>query len=132
MKASPYQAYEQTSVTTATPGELTLLLYDGCLKFIRAGRQAILTGNMDAKNTNLQKAQRIMQELMATLNMDVEIAKNMYSLYDYINRRLIEANMQVNTELLDEVEGLVADFRNTWKQVIQLNRKPVKAQGGQV
>ncbi|WP_285767850.1 flagellar export chaperone FliS [Peribacillus sp. SI8-4] len=129
---NPYQSYQQNSVNTASPGELTLMLYNGCLKFITLGRKAIEAGNIEAKNTNIIKAQNIIHELMVTLNMDVEVSKEMMILYDFMNRRLIEANTKNDVAALDEVEGLVTDFRNTWKEVIQINRKKQFSQSGQV
>lgn len=129
---NPYQAYQSNSVTTASPGELTLMLYNGCIKFIKLGRQAIEENNIEAKNTNLQKAQNIIREFMVTLNMDMEVSKNMMAMYDYMNRRLMEANLKNDVAILDEVEGLVTDFRDTWKQVIQQNRQRQHGQGGQI
>jgi flagellar secretion chaperone FliS len=129
---NPYQSYQQNSVNTASPGELTLMLYNGCLKFIHLAKKAIEEKNIEEKNSNLLKAQNIIRELMVTLNMDLEISKNMMALYDYIHRRLIEANIKNDTAILDEVEELVTEFRDTWKQVIQANRQQQFAQGGQV
>ncbi|WP_243299764.1 flagellar export chaperone FliS [Bacillus litorisediminis] len=120
---NPYKAYQDNSVNTATPGELTLMLYNGCIKFIRLARLGLDEKNIEQKNTNIQKAQRIIQELMVTLNPDFEISQQMLPLYDYMNRRLIEANVKNDRAILDEVEGFVTEFRDTWKQVIQLNRK---------
>lgn len=127
---NPYQAYQQTSVQTASPGELTLMLYNGCLKFIKLARKAIEEKNIEQKNMNLQKAQKIIQELMVTLNTDIDVAKNMMVMYEYINRRLIEANIQNDVAILDEVKGYVTEFRDTWKEVIQMNRKQQHQQGG--
>jgi flagellar secretion chaperone FliS len=129
---NPYQSYQANSVQTASPGELTLMLYNGCLKFIKLARKAMEEKNIEERNTNLLKAQKIIQELMVTLNMDYEVAKNMMVMYDYIYRRLVEANIKNDVEILDEVEGYVTEFRDTWKQVIQLNRQRQYAQGGQV
>jgi flagellar secretion chaperone FliS len=120
---NPYQSYQTNAVNTASPGELTLMLYNGCLKFINQARKAIEEKNIEQKNINLQKAQRIIQELMVTLNMDYEVSKNMMAMYDYIHRRLIEANLKNDLDILSEVEGYVTEFRDTWKQVIQLNRQ---------
>jgi flagellar secretion chaperone FliS len=130
--SNPYQSYQVNSVQTASPGELTLMLYNGCLKFIKFARKAIEEKNIEEKNTNLLKAQNIIQELMVTLNMDYDVAKNMMAMYDYIHRRLIEANLKNDVEILDEVEGYVTEFRDTWKQVIQLNRQQQHGQGGHV
>ncbi len=129
---NPYQAYQSNSVTTATPGELTLMLYNGCLKFIKLGRKAIEENNIQEKNTNLQKAQNIIREFMVTLNMDVEVSKNMMVMYDYINRQLMEVNLKNDLDILAEVEGLVTEFRDTWKEVVQLNRQRQHSQGGQI
>lgn len=129
---NPYKSYEQNSVNTASPGELTLMLYNGCLKFINFAKRAIQENNIAEKNINLQKAQSIINELMVTLNMDYEISKNMMGLYDYMNRRLIEANIKNDIEILEEVESLMTEFRDTWNQAIQMNRQKQYAQGGQV
>ncbi|MFX3617926.1 MAG: flagellar export chaperone FliS [Sporolactobacillus sp.] len=120
---SAYQSYQQNSVLTATPGELTLMLYNGCIKFIRQARIAINAKDLPAKNTFLQKAQRIVRELMVTLDQKQPIAGEMLRLYDYIYRRMIDANVKNDPEILDEVEKLVIDFRDTWKQVIELTQK---------
>ncbi|USK38610.1 flagellar export chaperone FliS [Cytobacillus firmus] len=130
--SNPYQSYQQNSVNTASPGELTLMLYNGCLKFIHQAKKAIEEKNIEMKNTNIQKAQSIVQELMVTLNMDIEISKNMMSLYDFMNRRLMEANIKNDASILAEVEGLVTEFRDTWKEVIQVNRQKQFSQGGTV
>ncbi|MCR2822387.1 flagellar export chaperone FliS [Lederbergia panacisoli] len=128
--ANPYQAYRTNAVTTASPGELTLMLYNGCLKFMNMARMAIESKDMEAKNTNIQKAQNIITELMVTLNMDMPISKNMMALYDYANRRLIEANIHNDVEIIREVEELITEFRDTWKQAIQMNRQMQHAVGG--
>ncbi|QEA00647.1 flagella export chaperone FliS [Lysinibacillus fusiformis] len=121
--------YKQNSVTTASPGELTLMLYNGCLKFLNKAKQAIQEKNIQEKNTNLIKAQAIISELMATLNMDIEISKQMLPLYEYMNHRLVEANIQNDLAIIEEVEGLVTEFRDTWKEVIRINRQQQFGQG---
>ncbi|KSU59835.1 flagellar protein FliS [[Bacillus] enclensis] len=129
---NPYAAYQNNSVSTASPGELTLMLYNGSLKFIHIAKKAIEEKNIELKNTNIQKAQAIVSELMVTLNTNLEISQNLMSLYDYINRRLTDANVKNDCAILEEVEGLITEFRDTWKQVIQLNRQKQHAgQGGQ-
>jgi flagellar secretion chaperone FliS len=129
---NPYQSYQQNAINTASPGELTLMLYNGCLKFIHIAKTAIAEKNIEMKNTNIQKAQKIIQELMVTLNPELEVSKSMMPLYDYVYRRLIEANIKSDVAILEEVEEFVTDFRDTWKQVIQINRQKQYAEGGQV
>jgi flagellar protein FliS len=123
MPASAYRSYQQNSVLTATPGELTLMLYNGCIKFIRQAKLAMSNQNIEKKNTYIQKAQNIIRELMVTLDQKQDVSKSMIQMYDYMNRRLIEANIKNDAEILDEVEGFVAEFRDTWKQVIEITQK---------
>lgn len=120
---NPYQSYQQNAVNTASPGELTLMLYNGCLKFITLAKKAMKAGNVQDKNTNLIKAQNIIHEFMVTLKMDIKVSEELMVMYDYIHRRLVEANVKSDFTILEEVEGLVTELRDTWKQVIQLNRQ---------
>jgi flagellar protein FliS len=99
------------------------MLYNGCIKFLHKAKIAIEAKNIEAKNENLLKAQAIISELMSTLNMDIEISKQMLSLYEYMNHRLVEANINNDIAIINEVEGYVIEFRDTWKEVIRLNRK---------
>lgn len=128
---NPYQTYQQNSVNTASPGELTLMLYNGCLKFINLAKEALKEKNIQEKNINIQKAQNIITELMATLDPKYEIANQMMSLYDFIRRKLIEANVKNSIESLEEAESLVVEFRDTWKEVIRINRMRTYAKDGQ-
>ncbi|WP_349408629.1 flagellar export chaperone FliS [Pseudalkalibacillus sp. SCS-8] len=131
MSLNAYQTYQQNSVGTASPGELTLMLYNGCLKFLKQAKAGMEAGQVEEKNLNLQKAQKIIQELMVTLNPDVAVGNQMMQLYDYMNRRLIDANVKNEVAIVEEVEGLVMEFRDTWKQVIQQSRKANYGAGGQ-
>ena len=99
------------------------MLYNGCLKFITLAKKAINDGNVEAKNTNLIKAQNIIHEFMVTLNMDVKVSNELMVMYDYLHRRLVEANVKSDLAILEEVEGFVTELRDTWKEAIQLNRQ---------
>ncbi|PKG22076.1 flagellar export chaperone FliS [Niallia nealsonii] len=129
---NPYQSYQQNSVNTASPGDLTLMLYNGCLKFLHLAKKAIDEKDISARNTNIQKTQNIIKELMVTLNMDIAISQNLMSLYDYMNRQLIKANIDNDKNIIAEVESLITEFRDTWKEAIQLNRKQQYGGGGQI
>ncbi|MGB5944781.1 flagellar export chaperone FliS [Paenisporosarcina sp.] len=115
---NPYQAYQQNSVMTASPQELTLMLYNGCLKFIKLAKKAMADNKYEDKNTNMIKAQAIIQELRYTLDPDIELSASMAQLYDYMYNRLVEANMKNDTIVLEEVEGYVVELRDTWKQAM--------------
>ncbi|MGP4073874.1 flagellar export chaperone FliS [Piscibacillus sp. B03] len=120
--AQPHLAYHQNSVTTATPEGLTLKLYSGCIRFIKLAKKAMDEKNIQEKNTNIQKAQDIIRELMVTLNMDYEISHQLMPLYEYMNHQLMQANIKNDPALLDEVQGMAEDFRETWQQVIKANK----------
>lgn len=124
------QAYQNNSVETASPGELTLMLYNGCIRFIKIARKAMEDKEIEWKNTNIQKAQKIIQELMVTMNQDYAISQEILPLYDYMNRRLIEANTKNDVIILEEVQEMAEEFRDTWKQVIIETRKVQYGQGG--
>jgi flagellar secretion chaperone FliS len=115
---NPYQAYQQNSVMTASPQELTLMLYNGCLKFIKLAKKAMADNKYEDKNTNMIKAQAIIQELRYTLDPDIGLSASMAQLYDYMYNRLVEANMKNDTIVLEEVEGYVVELRDTWKQAM--------------
>lgn len=132
MATNPYQTYQNNAVNTASPGDLTLMLYNGCLKFIKQAKVAIENKDVETKHINLVKAQNIITELMITLDTDYEVGKSMMQMYDYMKRRLIEANTNNDVEILHEVEGYVIEFRDTWKEVIRITRQQKYAVGGQV
>ena len=129
---NPYKSYQQNSVVQLSPAELTLMLYNGCLKFLNQAKKGIESGNIELKNINIQKAQNIISEFMITLDMSVPLSKNMMSLYEYMHHQLVQANIHSNVELIDEVSGLITDFRDTWKQAIQINRQKQYGQTGEI
>lgn len=120
---NPYATYQNNAVNTSTPGELTLMLYNGCLKFIQQAKKEMAEGKIEAKNKAIQKAQAIVTELMITLDTSYPVAENMLILYEFVNSRLMDANINNDPLLLDEAAGIITEFRDTWKQVIQLNRQ---------
>ncbi|MBD7985142.1 flagellar export chaperone FliS [Sporosarcina sp. Sa2YVA2] len=119
---NPYATYQNNSVNTSTPGELTLMLYNGCLKFIQQAKRALEQNNIEEKNTFTQKAQAIVTELMVTLDQSQTISKEMMILYEFVNNRLLEGNIKNDVALYDEAASIITEFRDTWKQVIQINR----------
>ncbi|ANU14806.1 Flagellar biosynthesis protein FliS [Planococcus halocryophilus Or1] len=120
---NPYQTYQQNSVMTASPQELTLMLYNGCLKFMKLAKRAMADKKIEEKNTNIIKAQNIIQELRSTLKADIEMSAGLEQMYEYMYNRLVEANMKNDVTALEEVEALMTDIRNTWKQAMALVKK---------
>ncbi|MBD7937098.1 MULTISPECIES: flagellar export chaperone FliS [Cytobacillus] len=124
MATNPYQKYQQTSINTATPAELTMMLYNGCLKFISIAKQAIEQGEVAKRNENMQKAQNIIQEFMVTLNQEVELSSDLLRIYDYVWRTLVDANTRNDLTALKEAESIIMDLRNTWKEMMLEQKKP--------
>lgn len=128
----PYQIYQNNSVNTASGGELTLMLYNGCIKFIKQAIKDLNENNYEAKNTNIQKAQNIIQELMVTLDTKIEISNQLLPLYEYMQFRLREGNIKNDMASLEEVLGYATEFRDTWKQVILKTRQTQYSQGASI
>lgn len=119
---NPHERYQHDSIYTATPAELTLMLYNGAIKFIKQGEQYILEREYESANNSIIRAQDIIIELSNTLDMKYEISNNFKMLYDYIISRLIDANMKKEIEPLRESVALVTDFRDTWQQAMKIAR----------
>jgi flagellar protein FliS len=119
-----YQQYQNNMVNTASPQELTLMLYNGLIKFLNLSIQGIDDKSIERTNTNLVKAQNIVQEFMSTLDMDYEVSNGLFALYDYMNRRLVEANINKDKTIVEEVLGFAEDLRDTWAQAMKLAKQP--------
>lgn len=125
---NPYTAYQNNTINTSTPGELTLMLYNGCLKFIQQAKISLENGNIQETNVSSQKAQAIISELMLTLDKSYPVSQNMLVLYEFANSRIIEGNIKKDSLMFEEAADIMKEFRDTWKQVIQINRQ--KQYGG--
>lgn len=113
-----FQVYENNAVNTASGGKLTLMLYNGCIRFINQAIKDVNEENYESKNKHIQKAQNIVQELMLTLDPKVEISNQMLTLYEYTNHQLQEANIKNDVSFLEEALSFITDFRDTWKEVL--------------
>jgi len=126
MNITGYDQYKENSVYTASPEELTYMLYNGLVKFIMKAQHAISKKDMELANESILKAQAIVTELISTLDDKYEIAASLTLLYDYMLRRLIDANVQKSAEILDEVLDFAKDLRDTWEQAMKIARKQLK------
>ena len=114
---------------TATPEALTLMLYNGCLKFIKEGVEALEEKNYEASNISLQKAQNIISEFRVTLNMEYEISHQLMSLYNYAYDRLVEGNMKSDPTIIQEATDIITELRDAWAQAMKTAREEKGAQG---
>lgn len=114
-----HQAYATNAVSTKSQGQLIIMLYDGAIKFIERAEQAILNHEIEEANTNIIKTQKIINELMVTLNLDCgEVATQLATMYQFIYQHLIQANIKKDLGLLNEAKSLIIELRETWKKII--------------
>ncbi|WP_029688931.1 flagellar export chaperone FliS [Thermoanaerobacter sp. A7A] len=126
---NPYQQYKENAILTASPEELVLMLYNGIIRFIEEAKGAIEKKDYMAANNGIQRAQDVITELMLTLDMSYDISQNLYSLYDYMLRRLIDANVKKDVTILEEVKGFAIELRDTWNVALNKVREKVYAKG---
>lgn len=115
------QMYQKNSVQTASPAKLTLMLYDGAVKFCNMALEAMEEGDIEKTHNNIIKVENIIVEFRATLDMKYPVAKDFDVVYDYIYRRLVEANMNKDKEVLEEALEHIKTMRETWIEVMRLN-----------
>lgn len=125
VNTNPYQQYKQNSVYTASPQELTFMLYNGLVKFLKLSIQGIENEDIEKTNNYIIRSQDIITEFMSTLDMQYDVSKNLMTLYDYMNRNLIEANIKKDKTILEEVLGYAEELRDTWAQAMKLVKKQV-------
>lgn len=118
-----YQQYQQNSINTASPEELTLMLYNGAIKFINLGKVYIEKKEIEQANSAIKRAQDIIHELNNTLDMSYEISNNLRSIYTFILEKLIDANIKKDVKCLDEALPLIEEIRDTWKEAMKEARK---------
>lgn len=123
MVNSAAEAYKRQQILTATPEALTLMLYNGALRFMAEGREALENKKIEEANTALQKAQNIITEFRVTLNMEYEISHQLMPLYNYVYDRLVESNMKGDLAQLDEAKNIVTELRDAWAQAMVKARK---------
>lgn len=115
-----YAAYANNKITTASPAELTLMLYDGAIKFCNIAIVGIEQKDIQKAHTNIVKVQRIIEEFQATLDHKYPVAKDFDEVYKYLMMRLREANVKKDKEILEEVLKHLRTMRDTWKEVMRL------------
>jgi flagellar protein FliS len=118
------QEYQKNAVNGASPLQLVIMLYDGATRFMEAGKYGIEHEDLELQNKNLQKAQKIVMELMSCLDMEKggEISKNLLALYTYVLNELVEANVGDKIEPIDRCIKILCDLRESWVEVDRMTR----------
>lgn len=118
-----YAQYNNSKVLTASPAELTLMLYDGAIKFCNVAIIAVEQKDIEKANNNILKVERIVDYFRQTLDMSYEVAQDFERVYAYLSQRLIEANIKKDKEILEEVNQHLHAMRDTWKEVMKSGSK---------
>lgn len=119
---NPYAQYQNSRILTASPAELTLMLYEGAIKFGNIAVMGMKQKDIEKAHVNIKKVQRIVAEFRATLDMKYPVAQDFDRVYVYLERRMAEANMTKDPEIMEEVVSHLRSMRDTWKEVMRLNK----------
>ena len=117
---NPYAQYTNNRINTVSGEELTLMLYEGALKFTNQAIIAIESKNFEKANELILRVEDIIREFQITLDHDYEISKYFNSMYEYIYRLLIDANVGKDVVILNEVKEYLREFRDSWKEAMKL------------
>lgn len=115
-----YSQYNNSRILTASPAELTLMLYEGAIKFCNIAIMAVEKHDVMKAHTYIVKTESIIEEFQATLNYKYEVANDFNKVYTYIYNRLVEANIKKDKQILEEVLVHLRSMRDTWKEVMRL------------
>lgn len=118
IQKNPYAAYNNSKIQTATPAELTLLLYEGAIKFTNIAIVAIEKNDVQKAHDNIMKTEKIIEEFQATLDHKYPVAKDFEAVYSYLLKRLFDANIRKDPEILEEILRHLRTMRDTWKEVM--------------
>ncbi|MCM1210213.1 MAG: flagellar export chaperone FliS [Blautia sp.] len=116
---NPFAEYTNNKILTASPAEVTLMLYEGAIKFCNIAIIAIEHGEMEKAHVNIKKTQRIIEEFRNSLDRQYEVAEEFDKIYTYLLQRLLDANVKKDKEILEEVNRHLRSVRDTWKEVMK-------------
>ena len=118
-----YARYNNSKVLTASPAELTLMLYEGAIKFCNIAIIGIEQNNVQKAHTNIRKVEKIIEEFRSTLDRKYAVAEDFDRVYVYLLQRLLEANIKKDKAILEEVNMHLRSMRDNWKEVMRINKE---------
>ena len=118
-----YAQYNNSKILTASPAELTLMLYDGAIKFCNIAILAVEQKDIEKAHPHITKTERIIDYFRQTLDMNYPVAEDFDRVYSYLSKRLVEANLKKDKEILEEVNLHLHSMRDTWKEVMKQNKQ---------
>ena len=117
-----YAQYNNSKILTASPAELTLMLYEGAIKFTNIAIMAIEKNDIEKAHNNIKRVERIIEEFRSTLDHKYPVAEDFDRVYVYLLQRLFEANIKKDKEILEELNTHLRSMRDTWKEVMAANK----------
>ena len=123
MVQNPYAQYQNNKVLTASPAELTLMLYEGAIKFGNIAIKAMEDKDIEKAHVNIIKVQKIIDEFRATLNHKYPVAEDFDRIYKYLQSRLIDVSISKEKEIMEEIVGHLRSMRDNWKEVMKKARE---------
>lgn len=118
-----YAQYNNSKILTASPAELTLMLYEGAIKFCNIAIMGIEQKDIEKAHTNICRTERIIDHFRQTLDTKYPVSEDFDRVYVYLEQRLVEANVKKDVEILEEVCTHLRSMRDTWKEVMRLDRE---------
>lgn len=118
-----YAQYNNNKVLTATPGELTLMLYEGAIKFCNIAIAGVEEKNVEKSHNNIVKVEKIIDYLRVTLDMKYPVAQDFERIYVYLSQQLVKANLKKDRDILEEVCEHLRSMRDNWKEVMRISRE---------
>lgn len=125
-----YEQYNRNKIMTASPAELTLLLYEGAIKFCNLAIMALEKNELEKVHVNIKKTEDIIVEFQSTLNHKYAVAEDFDRIYKYIYELLVEANIKKDKELLERALQELRGMRDTWKEVMNRANSRQGTNGG--
>ena len=122
---NPFAEYTTNKILTASPAEVTLMLYEGAIKFCNIAIISIEHGEIEKAHINIVKTQRIIEEFRNTLDHKYPVAEDFDRIYVYLLQRLLQATLKKDTAILEEVNMHLRSVRDTWKEVMRKNNQHV-------
>lgn len=122
MATNPYAQYQNSKILTASPAELTLMLYDGAIKFGNIAILAMHEKDIPKAHANIIKVQRIITEFRSSLDRSYPVAQDFDNIYVYLLQRLLQANVKKDPEIMEEVIGHLRTLRETWVEVMKKSK----------
>ena len=119
MNQNTINAYQRNAILTASPAELTLMLYEGAIKFCNIAIMGVEEKNVEKAHTNIMKVEHIIEEFQATLDHKYPVWEDFDRVYDYIYRRLVEGNMSKEIDIIEDALKYIREMRDTWKEVMK-------------